>query len=281
MVGGFGGGGFLNLGTPEVIVIGAVAWVILGPKELFRLSKQAGEFIGQWQQLGQQAKDTFTSALEAELKEDEAAAAAEAAGMPPVSWDETPPASPVGGAASVAAMSTEEQGPSPPTMGSSPESVPSLAEMAAARAAEAGEGGAPTFTAEEEAALRESLYEDLGEPVASAANFQEQISGARNAQVMAEYPAELSAPQDGSAEDVQSSEEMLLATQIAETENQLELLKTEKTVLALKRKQLEANAERARRMAAERALELREDEAEAAVEEAQEEGAATTEEKKA
>ena len=71
MVGGFNGG-FLNLGAPEVIVIGAVAWAVLGPKELFRLAKQAGEFIGQWQELGQQAKDTFTSALEQELAEDEA-----------------------------------------------------------------------------------------------------------------------------------------------------------------------------------------------------------------
>ena len=124
---------------------------------------------------------------------------------------------------------------------------------APAAPAEAGESA--TFSAEEEAALRESLYADLGEPTASAANFAEQMSGERNAAVMAEYPAELSGPQDGSAEDVQSADEALLATQIAETENQLELLKTEKTVLALKRKQLEANAERARRMAEERAAE--------------------------
>ena len=71
MVGGFNGG-FFNLGTPEVIVIGAVAWLVLGPKELFRLARQAGEFIGEWQQLGQQAKDQFTSAIEQELAEDAA-----------------------------------------------------------------------------------------------------------------------------------------------------------------------------------------------------------------
>ena len=86
MFGGFNGG-FLNLGTPEVIVIGAVAWAVLGPKELFRLAKQAGEFLGQWQQLGQQAKDTFTSALEQELADDEATSAT----PPPPSpkWAET------------------------------------------------------------------------------------------------------------------------------------------------------------------------------------------------
>ena len=57
MLGGPGGGGFFNLGGPEVVVIGAVAWVLLGPKELYKLSREAGKFIGEWQQLGQQARD--------------------------------------------------------------------------------------------------------------------------------------------------------------------------------------------------------------------------------
>ena len=43
MFGPGGGGGFLNLGGPEVLVIGAVAWAILGPKELYKLARQAGE----------------------------------------------------------------------------------------------------------------------------------------------------------------------------------------------------------------------------------------------
>merc|ERR1719440_43785 len=66
-----GGGNFLNLGTPEMFVIGAVAWALLGPKELYRLAQEAGKFLGEWQQLGQQAKNTFTEAIEAELREDE------------------------------------------------------------------------------------------------------------------------------------------------------------------------------------------------------------------
>ena len=51
---GGGGGGFLGVGAPEMVVIGAVAWALLGPKELYKLAKQAGEFLGEWQQLGQQ-----------------------------------------------------------------------------------------------------------------------------------------------------------------------------------------------------------------------------------
>lgn len=252
MVGGFGGGGFLNLGTPEVIVIGAVAWAVLGPKELFRLAKQAGEFLGQWQSLGQQARDTFTSALEQELAEDEAKKEAEAA--PPPAWGETPPAEPATTMASTTAAAT----------GSSSSSIPPLEEYAAARevAERAADGG--ELSEAEADALRAGLYDTLGDPESNAANFAEQMSGARNAAVMEKYPEALSAddavgpsmgPQDGSALDVTSSDELLLQNQIDETENELAMLQAEKRVLALKRQQLEANAERARRMAEELAAE--------------------------
>ena len=70
---GPGSGGFLNMGTPEMIVIGACAWALLGPKELYRLSGEAGKFLGEWQQLGMQAKQTFTDAIETEMAEDEEA----------------------------------------------------------------------------------------------------------------------------------------------------------------------------------------------------------------
>jgi hypothetical protein len=100
---------------------------------------------------------------------------------------------------------------------------------------------------------------ELGEPSANAAKFAEQISGARNAAVLSEYPAELAwdepatpAPADGSPLDVQSTSEALLGNQIAEAENRLQMLKAEQSILAMKRKQLEANAARAQRMAEER-----------------------------
>jgi len=262
MLGGGFNGGFLNLGTPEVIVIGAVAWAVLGPKELFRLAKQAGEFIGQWQQLGQQARDQFTSALEEELKEDEvkAAEAAAATAPPPAEWAEPPAAGPATPATTMAASAATAEG---AAAGSSSSSIPSLADYAAARGADEsdeafGASASSDMTAEEEAALRASLTDTLGEPESNAQNFQEQISGARNAAVLSEYPAELSADdaapaQDGSALDMQSADEMLLQNQIQETENELAMLQAEKKVLALKRQQLEQNAARARRMAEERA----------------------------
>lgn len=51
-------------------VIGAVAWALLGPKELYKLAQQAGQFLGEWQQLGRQAQSTFKDALESELGND-------------------------------------------------------------------------------------------------------------------------------------------------------------------------------------------------------------------
>jgi Sec-independent protein translocase protein TatA len=82
---GPGGGSFLNLGTPEMIVIGACAWALLGPKELYRIAQEAGKFLGEWQSLGLQAKNTFTDALESELRADEEAKREEEAPATPVS----------------------------------------------------------------------------------------------------------------------------------------------------------------------------------------------------
>ena len=225
---GGGPGSFLNLGAPEVIVIGAVAWALLGPKELFRLSREAGEFLGQWQQLGQQAKDTFTSALETELREDEMSAAskpsAASAAAGATAWQQPPPSQPAP--------------PPPPGV----DSLPPLSEYAASRdATVAGStssalGPQPDddFSPEEAAALRESLAEEvrmghpcpavtlaqncsapltaslpqnamalsgtvvrcvaqLGDPESNSAAFAEQISGARNEAVLSEYPQELTA----------------------------------------------------------------------------------------
>jgi len=259
MFGGGGpGGGFLNLGAPEVIVIGAVAWAILGPKELFRLSRQAGEFLGEWQQLGQQAKDQFTSALEEELNADEMQKATASASAVANSFENPPPPPPPSPASMYDDMPPSEFADIPPPDISSNglADIPPLSEYTASREASTS-AEVPDLSDEEVEDLRQSMIGTLGEPSANAANFQEQISGARNDAVLSEYPAELTLddPADGSPLDVQGSEELLLQNQIDEAENQLATLQAEKSILALKRKQLEANAARARRMAEDRAME--------------------------
>ena len=284
MFGPDSGGGIFNLGAPEVMVIGFVAYTVLGPKELFKIAREVGDLLGQWQELGQQARRTFQEALEAEMAEEdnqaaekaaaEQAAANVAAGVtappPPVPAPAPPP------------MSTSEAEPVP-TAGSGPpkgpskgtevtirtpsgeestrsisrvDSLPPLSEYTALRSEDTSAPGD-----EELASLRESMLEDFGDPETNRATFQEQISGVRNKQVLAEYPAELGAPppMDGSAEDVQYADEALLATQISQAENELATLRAEQQVLALKRKQLQANAQRAQRMAEEQKDQVAED----------------------
>lgn len=196
----FGGpsGGFLNLGTPEMVVIGAVAWALIGPKELYKLARQAGEFLGEWQQLGMQARDTFKDAIEEELREEE----------------KTKP--------TASSFSTETPSPLQDLAADTP---------FAPQPATAGLDGASTLSETELDALQAQVADTLGDPAANAAAFQEQISGARNEAVLREYPAELSADDDaGSAvftgEDwgapgmaLQDADEALLQTEIEEAEN--------------------------------------------------------------
>lgn len=68
-----GGGGFsiFNVGTPELVVIGGLAWLLLGPKELLRLSREAGVLIGNLRKLGTDAADQFRDAIESEIALDE------------------------------------------------------------------------------------------------------------------------------------------------------------------------------------------------------------------
>jgi Sec-independent protein translocase protein TatA len=247
---GGGGGGFLGVGTPEVAVIAAVAWAILGPKELFKLTRQAGAFLGEWQQLGQQARDQFQTALESEIAEDEATGKTDTRvsnALEPITQElrdavsqfQTPPPTPFA--------------PSP-FADAGPAVAPEPAELEPLGMASSPAQGAeaPQLSAEETDAMRQQLEKELGDPVSNAANFQEQMSGARNAAVLDEYPADLEAPSEAApaapsdpADGLLLSEEDEYDLQIAEAENALENLRAEKELLALRRKQMEANARRA------------------------------------
>jgi len=222
MFGGPGGGGFLNVGTPEMFVIGAVAWALIGPKELYKLARQAGEFLSEWRTLGAQAQAQFKEALEAEMAEDEPAK------------------------------------PSPPSPAATPDDFPSLADMAEKKsqtASSADVGPFDQMSQEEIDELTRNLYEEMGDPVSNGANFQEQMSGKRNAEVLNEYPQNLSAEGGGGWGDLDSAEEGLLDTQIAEAENRLATLQAEAQVIALRKKQQMSNFERAQSKAAKAAEE--------------------------
>jgi Sec-independent protein translocase protein TatA len=241
---GPGSGGFLNLGTPEIVVIGVVAWALLGPKELYRLSREAGSFLGEWQSLGRQAQKTFQDAIDSEMGDDGSPADPNSPSSIAARFRQeanefasklqNPPKK-------TAAPSAEKQGPAKQQVRDAPPSVFSDLDTAYAN----GEM--------DEDALMKQLQTTLGDPETNRATFAEQVSGARNRQVLAETPA-WSPIED----PLQEAEEDLLAVQIQEAENQLSALQAEKEVLALRRKQLEAAAARARQRAEEETMAGRE-----------------------
>jgi len=247
MFGGAGGGGFLGVGTPELVVIGAVAWALLGPKELYRLARQAGEFLGEWQQLGAQARDTFKDAIDSEMREDELK---KQAGEPeaPSPFSEFMPDAIKEKAAGIPALADYAKQKDEERAASTAE--PPFPDIGPGEWL--GDLGREVDEDEKSEMYRKAVAE-MGDPVTNRQAFQEQMSGERNKAVLDEFPAELN--YDDWAADPLKPDEDLLGTQIAEAENQLATLRAEAKVLALRRSQQQANAERAQKLADEAALE--------------------------
>lgn len=61
-------GGILGVGTPEVAVIALVGYFVLGPTELFKLTKEIGKFIQNIRTLGTEASKSFESTMEDQLE---------------------------------------------------------------------------------------------------------------------------------------------------------------------------------------------------------------------
>lgn len=66
------GGGFFGVGPPEVLVVLAVGWFVLGPKQLLELSRDVGKIIGQVRQAAGDARETFSDAIQTDIAEMEA-----------------------------------------------------------------------------------------------------------------------------------------------------------------------------------------------------------------
>lgn len=64
-----GGGGFLGVGPAEIIVIIGVGWLFLGPEKLYSLSKDIGKIIGELRRTADEAKDSFSDALDYEMSQ--------------------------------------------------------------------------------------------------------------------------------------------------------------------------------------------------------------------
>jgi Sec-independent protein translocase protein TatA len=67
-----GGGGILGVGPSEMAVIMAVGWFVLGPTKLFSLSREVGTVLGNLRRSADEARSTFTDAMEMEVAAEQA-----------------------------------------------------------------------------------------------------------------------------------------------------------------------------------------------------------------
>lgn len=61
-------GGILGVGAPEVAVIALVGYFILGPQDLYKLTKEVGKFIQSIRTLGTEATKNFEEGMENQLQ---------------------------------------------------------------------------------------------------------------------------------------------------------------------------------------------------------------------
>lgn len=59
----FDTGSFFGVGLPEAVVVALLSWFLLGPQELFRLSKQVGNWLGELRTFVAQAAQQYETAL--------------------------------------------------------------------------------------------------------------------------------------------------------------------------------------------------------------------------
>lgn len=62
-------GGFFGVGSSEVLVIGVVAYFILGPKRLYQLARDIGRISTEFKNVTEEARLTFQKAVDTDVKE--------------------------------------------------------------------------------------------------------------------------------------------------------------------------------------------------------------------
>merc|ERR1712127_575275 len=62
-------GGFFGVGSSEVLVIGVVAYFILGPKRLYQLARDIGRISAEFKNVTEEARLTFQKAVDTDVNE--------------------------------------------------------------------------------------------------------------------------------------------------------------------------------------------------------------------
>ena len=63
----YSGGGILGVGTPELVVIGAVGYFLLGPTEMYRLAKETGKLVNNVRNILNDSATQWRETLDNEL----------------------------------------------------------------------------------------------------------------------------------------------------------------------------------------------------------------------
>lgn len=64
-------GGILGVGAPEVATILIVGYFVLGPSDLYKVTKEIGKFVQNFRSLGTEASKTLTDSMESQLELEE------------------------------------------------------------------------------------------------------------------------------------------------------------------------------------------------------------------
>eukprot|EP00547_Thalassionema_nitzschioides_P007649 CAMPEP_0194213198 /NCGR_PEP_ID=MMETSP0156-20130528/13575_1 /TAXON_ID=33649 /ORGANISM="Thalassionema nitzschioides, Strain L26-B" /LENGTH=320 /DNA_ID=CAMNT_0038941175 /DNA_START=289 /DNA_END=1251 /DNA_ORIENTATION=- len=64
-------GGILGVGAPEVATILLVGYFVLGPSDLYKVTKEIGKFVQNFRSLGTEASKTLTDSMESQLELEE------------------------------------------------------------------------------------------------------------------------------------------------------------------------------------------------------------------
>ncbi|GMI38311.1 hypothetical protein TrCOL_g2817 [Triparma columacea] len=64
-------GGILGVGAPELVVVVLIGYFVLGPQELYKLTKEIGKFISSFRAVGTEATKAFTDNMETQIAMDE------------------------------------------------------------------------------------------------------------------------------------------------------------------------------------------------------------------
>jgi len=70
-------GGLFGIGAPEIVVVVLIGYFVLGPSELYKLTKEIGRFVNNFRSVGQQTIANLEEGMESQLQLEEVSSVSE------------------------------------------------------------------------------------------------------------------------------------------------------------------------------------------------------------